>query len=60
MAVRLKRCPFCGGKAKAMYHGSLIKCLQCGITVGLSGTGNADLDDRLREAWNRRISDEKV
>lgn len=57
MAVKLKSCPFCGGKAyvkKMVFNNRVIKCPQCGVIVGLAGVGNADLDDRLREAWNSR------
>lgn len=57
MAVKLKSCPFCGGKAyvkKMVFNNRVIKCPQCGVIVGLAGVGNADLDDRLREAWDSR------
>ena len=62
MPAKLKPCPFCGGTAivrKATFNGRYIVCRNCKILFALSsGYDNADIDDRIREAWNRRANDE--
>ena len=60
MPAKLKPCPFCGGTAivkKASFGGRYIQCRDCKILFALSGYGNADIDERIRDAWNRRAND---
>ena len=62
MPDKLKPCPFCGGRAEVWetsWGGRIIKCQGCKVLFALQGVGNADIDDRIREAWNRRINNEK-
>ena len=61
-ATKLKPCPFCGGKVqvkKTVHNGRIIKCQNCKVLFALSGVGNADIDERIREAWNRRTTNER-
>ena len=52
MDLKLKRCPFCNGRAKVFTAlGTKISCTQCGASV-------YDLDKAAAVAkWNRRCSD---
>ena len=55
MSIRLKikPCPFCGGKAKIYWNHvwdyGFIKCDTCGAT-----TGKFDVEREGRKAWNKR------
>ena len=56
--LELKRCPFCGGKAKLVYREpmSAVKCQKCkalgAIVADCSEQG--DSKNGAAEAWNRR------
>lgn len=48
--IKLKPCPFCGGKALALgHHVFWIRCLKCGAET----TSCCSLE-QAKEAWNRR------
>lgn len=63
--IKLKNCPFCGGKAE-LFHGSegwynttsYVKCSLCGTAtkefpMSVEYTSN----EKAAEAWNKRIGD---
>lgn len=49
--VKLKPCPFCGGKAKAfgVYGNYGVMCKECDAVIANAGT-----DDDAAKAWNER------
>lgn len=55
----LKLCPFCGGRAEIVFnpYGGLymVSCNKCGAIVSFKGN---EIKKALREAWNRRASNE--
>lgn len=53
--IKLKPCPFCGGKARGFSHCSInyIKCMTCRTVSGIYDT----YKDAVA-AWNRRADDE--
>lgn len=66
MSERLKRCPFCGGEAKAyMKHKEIgltlwAECQKCGAkTTGYCPTDNLEDFEQCKalalKAWNRRV-----
>ena len=73
--VKLKPCPFCGGKAdhyvrviRGMSHDAVkcvVYCAECGIEIEQhiqSGTPIErffEADNRLVEMWNRRCGNDK-
>ena len=56
--MRLKPCPFCGGKARVMQMGypHWIYCEKCGAKIH---AGTTDEKDSIM-AWNKRAEDEPV
>lgn len=53
--LKLKPCPFCGGKARIYFYKSSgwnITCNKCRINIH----GYA-FKDKLREHWNMRVND---
>lgn len=59
MMSELKRCPFCGGKARLMtydtYGSHYVKCdnVSCGIVTWIHTT-----EEEAVEAWNKMATDE--
>lgn len=69
--IKLKPCPFCGGKAeicKDNYNNYLVSCC-CGVIMGVELEDGCELVDGWRatfntmeeaiEAWNRRIENDR-
>lgn len=59
MCKELKRCPFCGGKARLTYntYGShYVQCdsVSCGIVTWIHTT-----EEEAVEAWNKMVTDEE-
>ena len=60
----LKKCPFCGGKAKMNKNSHInpkryfIKCWSCEITMPSVGNGFNSKKEAI-EAWNRRENNEQ-
>ena len=63
MAVKLKSCPFCGGKAKqesdmcwdASRYLYYVECADCGASTDVWYQS----EEEAVEAWNRRTDDER-
>ena len=59
----LKKCPFCGGEAKLNITrgfkreviAAFVYCTKCGV-----GTLSYTLAKTAKEAWNRRLKNEKL
>lgn len=59
--IKLKPCPFCGGKAalKGDFF-SLVKCEECGAeTRKVEISKKYSSDEKAVEAWNRRTDNDK-
>ena len=60
MMSELKRCPFCGGKARLMtydtYGSHYVQCdnVSCGIVTWIHTT-----EEEAVEAWNKMVTDEE-
>lgn len=66
--LKLKRCPFCGGKAKFADYGEKdiaepfedwnVECQRCGILALIPGEepGCVTTKEEAAEKWNRRIA----
>lgn len=58
MMSKLKRCPFCGGKARLTYDTCTcvyyVQCDKCGIVTWIHTTG-----EEAVEAWNKMVTDEE-
>jgi len=59
---KLKRCPFCGGKAQYCFAslpqyegGQYIECTQCGATTNLTYPIKDSVEDIVCEKWNTRV-----
>ena len=50
--TKLKRCPFCGGKANLRVYSANLQFVQC--VDCLSGTNAFPTDEEAIEAWNKR------
>lgn len=57
--IKLKPCPFCGGKAESctpwmgMAYGYWVRCEACGCETEVSST-----EEQAAEAWNRRAGEQ--
>lgn len=51
MASKLKKCPFCGGKAIKSNDKSYVECTKCGVKIDYFACGKGD----AIAAWNRRV-----
>ena len=65
--TKLKRCPFCGGKAKFETEGRYyavyvsVKCSKCNAqTVALHASINYSAREEVVKLWNERISDTNI
>ncbi len=65
--TRLKRCPFCGGKAKFETEGKYyavyvsVKCSKCNAqTITLRASINYSAREEVVKLWNERISDTNI
>lgn len=53
--IKLKPCPFCGGKAAAIWNGAsnernyCVRCWECGAETSVYKS-----EKEAKEAWNRR------
>lgn len=53
--AKLKPCPFCGGKAAAIWNGAFdkdnywVRCWECGAETPIY-----ESEKEAKEAWNRR------
>ena len=62
MSEQLKRCPFCGGKAKMErvkqvwdnIHEYCVKCYKCNANIYYSSDSADNGKTKVIEAWNRR------
>ena len=67
--AELKKCPFCGGKAK-LYYAPVnvvmkiscfgVSCESCKVMIGTVAAGKTDFfrtPDEAAEAWNRRAAE---
>lgn len=52
--VKLKPCPFCGGKAKFLGETATIKCMKCGGAFIVTNPLISKFD--VSQSWNNRIS----
>ena len=52
--IKLKPCPFCGGKAKIIYYYPYLYAVQC-VVCG-SGTLHFSSQDTAINVWNRRCN----
>lgn len=53
---KLKRCPFCGGKANLYNipsHWWQVQCTNCAIMTMMRGNAEECVED-----WNRRVADD--
>lgn len=58
MELKLKPCPFCGGKAEFSYYGALgvsVYCTGCHATVD-----DANYKEGAADHWNRRVVDTRT
>lgn len=64
--IKLKRCPFCGGKAKHLqvdtvpindphFGGEYIECIKCKASTSIMFPLMDSIDELLAEKWNNRI-----
>jgi Lar family restriction alleviation protein len=63
MAIKLKRCPFCGGKARLSFSivsgAHFVLCSKCDSNGKLMYPDKSDVKELLAEHWNTRVIDEK-
>ena len=54
--MKLKPCPFCGGKAEQINYADLfnIGCLKCRIKTDMSLRNEYAVEQAI-QAWNRRV-----
>ena len=60
MAIKLKPCPFCGGRVKIRYKQPFnwIECKLCEVSmVRVDSYGQRDREKDLVDTWNRRATD---
>lgn len=63
--IKLKPCPFCGGKGVLNNEKdrifSFVKCIGCGAESGVVRvSAEYCADERAAEAWNKRISIDNI
>ncbi|MGN1303761.1 MAG: Lar family restriction alleviation protein [Oscillospiraceae bacterium] len=58
--IKLKPCPFCGGKAVLTDDiCSVVKCVECGAESGMFKISKEySSDEKAAEAWNRRTDND--
>ena len=59
---QLKPCPFCGGEAKLdhLIKSSIVWCKDCrASTKSIEFSPEYSSDEKVIEAWNRRVNDGK-
>ena len=57
--MKIKPCPFCGGKAESMESwsaGWYVECQECGVMIRLA----EDSEEEAIEVWNRRKPIDKI
>ena len=61
--IKLKPCPFCGGKASLNDNSSCsyVHCEKCGATgESFNMSKKYSSDEKAAEAWNRRVDNGKI